>query len=152
MMKNYISIIIFSISLFFLAIAIIFSTVLIIISKDYASSLEQEVVYIQYDGLSPLEIDNVKGIIDSLNPLYLKGHKSITITDDIKKHQAKEGVPYNKSVGGFNKGREIYIQNFKNLEWMKNVICHEILHSYIRSGEIAHEVVYDLADKGVCYE
>lgn len=148
--KNNISIMIFSVSLFFLATSILFSTVLIVISKDYASSSGGNIIPISYDGLSFSEIDRVKEIINDLAPLYLKGHKSITITNDIKKYQVMERID-NKSIGGFNKGRDIYIQNSDNMEWMKNVICHEILHSFIRSGELAHEVVYDLADKGVCY-
>lgn len=34
----------------------------------------------------------------------------------------------------------------------KEALCHEIVHSIVRSNENFHEIVYDMGRKGVCYK
>lgn len=90
----------------------------------------------------------ILNIIDEVQPIYMKTQKSITFTHNISKYS----LSYNNlDTAGFNLNKNIYIEFVNNEEIMKEVICHELLHSFFRFDDYSHSIIYDLGEQKVCF-
>ena len=50
-------------------------------------------------------------------------------------------------------GKDIIVEYNEDLKVTRNTLCHELLHSFILGGDsYRHSVVYELANKEVCYD
>lgn len=117
--------------------------------------LESQIgIKVNLSGLEYNEQLKVKEILSQVNPLYLKEQESIHFVKDIDRHWDEFGGNNSKYIDGFNfKRGTIYVKHKSFLKSeMKDTICHELLHSYFFPGKVSHEIIYDLAKKGVCYK
>lgn len=46
---------------------------------------------------------------------------------------------------------EIYVYYSEGIRALRITVCHEILHSVLRLGDVTHDIVYDLGINQVCY-
>lgn len=110
---------------------------------------------IDLSNLTAQEAAVVQAIIDDLDPLYLRGHESITVTHDVE--AAYQGTLHRTYRGdgfillGFNYKGRIYVQYDTDVEDMRRTLCHELLHTYHKGGETTHDIIRDLEAKDVCY-
>jgi len=53
---------------------------------------------------------------------------------------------------GLNRRNRIYVEYLDNEISLKKVICHEILHSFMKGDEITHKIIYNLEESLPCYK
>lgn len=109
----------------------------------------QENITINLTTLSPDEKKIAMGLIRDLNPLYMENQKLILFDKDIMPYY--NNTKY-KSLYGFHKGGKNYIRYSNSEKRVRKTLCHELLHFHLFSNNLSHEVIGDLAEKGVCYE
>jgi len=105
-------------------------------------------VDINVSELNEEEQEIAKDLIGGLDGRYLKLQRSIRFTRNLSQYRNMT-----KPLLGFNRKKgEIYIKYTTRGNEMERTLCHELLHTYIFSNNETHEVVKDLAGKGVCYK
>jgi len=113
-----------------------------------------EITNLTYENLTDKEIDFFNSIFKDVNPIYLVNNHNIIITKNI--------TNYCDDCEGVNKkdGELIAIKYLEDEGWLKEVICHELLHSFfLDDGEYSdgsytlnHQIIYDLGEKFVCFD
>jgi hypothetical protein len=119
-----------------------------VVSYRYDSS--ETNVTITFDDLNQNEIDKVSDVVKDIKIMYLTKQKSIIFTHNISKYY--RGELDADTVLGYNRDRVIYVLYDSNRERLADTICHELLHSYMLRDDDTHDLVYDIAGYGVCYE
>ena len=101
----------------------------------------------------------IENIFSQINPLYLQGQRKLLFTKNITKYLSLSEITKNEREGyitmGFNYGYpkgNIIIEYVKDEEILKEFICHELLHTFMKLDDKTHEIVYDLGRKKVCFE
>ena len=131
-------------------------TILIIIllqRGDYGSAEVKNSVNITYQNLTDEEISFFEGVFFQVNPLYLYGQGEIIVTKNITAEGCGDCNGYN-----IGKGKKIYIKFYKNEEFLKRTISHELIHSYFRSEKGSedknhplHQLIYSLGGQKVAF-
>lgn len=94
----------------------------------------------------------VDTLLEGLDEQFSKFSDEIIFTKDLNKVRRICGKI--NAVGcNLGQGRSIYIYYDEAFEdaWLREAICHELLHSLIFPGDESHEVVYKLGYHQVCY-
>jgi len=89
-------------------------------------------------------------LIDSLDPKYLSLQHQIIF----KRNVTYKNLSFCNCSGiNYNDGEEIEINYDENNAWLKIVICHELLHSFIKDIplDLEEKLVRDISKTGVCY-
>lgn len=102
-----------------------------------------------YDHLNNSQISSIENILKDLKPEYFEAQKLITFTSNISKDCAKIdciGVNYRK-------GDRIYVSWYDDTNYLKELICHELLHTFIWHSESAKEelIVEELSKTLQCF-
>ncbi|MEK7179948.1 MAG: hypothetical protein AAB706_00570 [Patescibacteria group bacterium] len=124
-------------------------------NKNYPEARSQ-VPKISFDGISPSEKTEIIDMINSLKPIYSSAMEEIHFTTN----QGLVNGICDDSCWGVNHRyvengawhSEIYIYVDENMTRVKQTLCHEITHQFIKPEEYFHKFAYDLASEGVCYE
>ncbi len=117
---------------------------------------------IEYIGLTLEEINKSEQIIEEIKPKYLKFVKKISIVKNIDKAYCRP-FSFNCMIckvgycgGWYNFFSQEIVVEYYDERWARKTVCHEISHSYVYllpfSHKYSHEIVFDLAEEGVCYE
>lgn len=103
--------------------------------------------------LSSLEKVYAINTLRGLEEIYLNAQKSITFTHNITKAYIEHGgVESNDEILlGLNINKDIYIQYFSDVDFMKRVLCHETLHSFMVGGDYTEKIIEDIDDLLPCY-
>lgn len=139
------------------AIALAFSLRLVTGVEDYH---EGEVVY-DYNALTLQQKADILEIVGEINPLYLN-YDSVVFTNSITSECMKQTAcqisrTSDQNAIGYRLGDSVVIK-LASKEQMRTVLCHEMLHGFFKDttnnyeGDIPHQVIRDLAEKGVCYK
>ncbi len=142
---------------FLLALCLFVFSVSLLILTIFNSSEDGSYSYsynftLSYPDLNQEERSYVNAVFSQINPLYLTGHKEILIVRNMSEYcDDCAGVNYGH-------GKKIVVL-FRTDKSFKRTICHELFHTWFKRDfpdekEIhpEHQIIYDLADKGVCYE
>ena len=133
----------------FILLFLVYQVELSRIVEDFMEELSddgREDIPINLSELNEEEQKIAKALIDSTTDLYFNAQKSIMFTKNISKYRGEGRYPR-----GFNRGGKIYMKYTGDIAQMKKTLCHEFLHTFLYSDEYTHNVVRDLASKGVCY-
>ena len=110
---------------------------------------------INLQGLNLEETQIAKKVLSELSPEYSRGYNKVYFTKNITKEYIKHNIPLinrvSSDIYGFNKRGDIFILYINNEKFLRNALCHEILHQFLKKNEIAHRIIYDLAGKEVCF-
>jgi len=139
-----------SIFLFFLLIALggTFVYYLYFPISTFQTTLSED-VKIDVSELSPSQQEKAYEVIKGSKPIYYNVQKKIVFVKDLNKKFPEE----EKSLAGINSNKgNIYIKYNGNVAVMKKVLCHEMLHTFMFSGESTHPIIYDLANVYPCFE
>lgn len=99
---------------------------------------------IQYDNITDSQIKDFEYIFDDIKPIYYSAVSSMVLTNNIDKYKP------DCNCYGFNKNKRIYIQYVEDELLLREIVCHELLHTWVyRSNE---EIVTDLARSYPCYK
>ncbi len=116
-----------------------------IVYQGYSNEQVLFFINITYEGLNSREEFVSKEILRDVKPLYLEGMKLIVFTNNLSKHC--------EECGGANyPGGKIYIKYVNSKIGLKRTLCHELLHNFFISGELAHIVLSDVSRYEVCYD
>ena len=118
-------------------------------SSENEFNLERD-FKIGYQNLTNEEIMNINKLIDSLDPKYLSLQHQIIF----KRNVTYKNLSFCNCSGiNYNDGEEIEINYDENNAWLKIVICHELLHSFIKDIplDLEEKLVRDISKTGVCY-
>lgn len=109
-----------------------------------------------FDGLNATEQSHVQDVLSQLEPEYEALLRHVTVTHNLTPYLQSHLLSdpdEDEITDGFNpalsQGR-IFVRYTDSDAYLKEIICHEILHSTISSG--SHEIVYDLGRKHVCFK
>jgi hypothetical protein len=149
--------------LVFIILTITISCILFVYIQDKSKELfmkEKNITNftIKVINLSEKEVYDLNKIFKDIKPIYLQGQKSITITNNLTSliENRFDFMFDNESeileVAGFNYGDDIYIEYSHNNKWIKEVICHELLHTYFINNEVTHKIIYDIGKTEVCFK
>ena len=108
------------------------------------------------DDYSIKEKEFLLNIVDSLDVSYKLVIDNVYFTNNLTKISQLCG----DDAGGCNtifsrNESKTYVYTHDTLKYyfsIRRTLCHEILHNIIRSNENNHNIIYDLANKGVCYK
>lgn len=122
-----------------------------------------------FDGLTDLQIEYSINYVKDLDKKYLFLNKNIVFTNDTRKyydficstkkcfnmldHYCGDG----RGCRGFSDSKGTIYINWKYPEEVRETICHELSHLFIPIGsndikDSRHQIIFDIAEKGVCYE
>ncbi len=97
--------------------------------------------------------ETVNSLVNSINPIFLVNKNVFyfisnrTLMNQKCNHKGCVGVNYiNNNI------YTSYIFFKNNKDYLKNVICHELLHTIIDRNEKYHKIVYLLGNKKVCFD
>ena len=108
-------------------------------------------IIIDYSNLTQEEYEIASKIISQVKPLYMAPQRRITFVEDISKKCRDCGkIEDGKKIFGLNRNRKIIIQFVYDETTLKNILCHELLHSFIYTPQ--EDIVYDVADFYTCFE
>jgi len=104
---------------------------------------------ITYHGLEPQHVKMIQDILKDVKPKYMKSTKSMKFfVEDYNLTCSDKRKNPDDTIAGCNWKHEIEARTYQNKEYMRILICHELLHNFI----IDEELVRDLEDTGVCYD
>ncbi|MEK6880332.1 MAG: hypothetical protein AABY22_12020 [Nanoarchaeota archaeon] len=132
------------ISYILLFLLIVLNFLVFYVTKDIFVSYEDDISY-NFSSVSISEQNKVNKILRDINPIYLKSQKSITLTYNLSGNSSSITFGINKNNG------EIYILANRDIMSIRRTLCHELLHTYFKYTEEAHDIIRDLAEKEVCY-
>lgn len=104
------------------------------------------------DDFTDKEENVLRNIVYGLDPKYSQFVKQINFTKDL--NYIIDYCRSDSKAGGCNSRDRIllYYKGSYTEKWMREAVCHEVLHSLISSGKESHLIVYDLGRQGVCYK
>lgn len=118
---------------------------------------EKKVRY-DFGDLNKTQKAHVKEVLDDIKPHYLTFQKSMEFTTNLSKTtKTKKGEDCNCDGINYNIG-EIYIQYYDSSYILKELVCHEMLHTLfypVRKQSISdplHKVIYELGHEQVCFK
>lgn len=109
---------------------------------------------IHYENLTREEITFFEKIFSQINPLYLTDQGEIIVVKNISSYcDHCAGV-------NFRGGKKIVIKFYRDENYMKEVISHELLHTYWKKGfpndddglEPQHRIIYSLGENQVAFK
>lgn len=103
-----------------------------------------------YEGLNESQISIIQGIMKEVNPIYLEKTHSIRFVN-----QTFPGTCniLDRLLGddtqflGCNSNHRIIVEYQDDIELLKNIVCHELSHNFLKSEEITE----NLGDQEVCF-
>lgn len=110
-------------------------------------------VNLHYENLSNEDIIYFERVFNQINPLYLTDQGEIIVVENISS--------YCDSCAGVNFGRnKIVIKFYKDEDYLKEVVSHELLHTYWRrtfafdenGDDPQHQIIYDLGRQQVAFK
>ena len=119
---------------------------IIYIKNQNKGSVQFGDLNITFKNVSSVEQKYIYSLFDKINPLYLLYNNNFLFTSDKLFSNETE-------LGGYNmdNGLKIVI-SVDDLVYLKEVLCHELLHSYFNmNNDLEEQLVDDLAKKEVCY-
>lgn len=143
----------FQTCLYVLIILCLLLFMLIVFFNDFEGNYNSEENYniskIEYEGLNKAEKKNVNNILSEVDKIYFVYTKKIKFTNNI--------TQYCDDCNGRNygDGNLVIVSYRDNLDGVKRTLCHELIHSFVikdNDNSTGHNLVYDLAEKGVCYK
>lgn len=100
------------------------------------------------------EEEKIMENIYDMKDYYTDFFDSMIFTKDLE--QVKRYCDDEEALGCNSFGEIIIYADIEELTYyntfMRDAICHEILHSIIYNNEQTHPIVYDLGQKQVCYD
>jgi len=129
------------------------------ISYVYKGPAINQTVDINYHDLTSQEIKVVDYTLDRVNPLFFVYQTEINFAHNISDECKTKGGVYS-GCGGINIHGTgvIHVEWTEDEEWLREVICHELLHTYFYPPKLnsesdpLHAIIYFLGRQGVCYE
>ena len=124
------------------------------ISNSYSPDKDiLSMINITYDGLNQSEIMFFESVFSQINPIYLYENEQIIVVKNISEYCD------NCEGQNINKGEKIVIKFHRNEDYFKEIISHELLHTYIKfetgsedKDHPLHRIVYDLGFKNVVFK
>ena len=124
------------------------------ISNSYSPDKDIfSMINITYDGLNQNEIMFFESVFSQINPIYLYENEHIIVVKNISEYCD------NCEGQNINKGEKIVIKFHRNEDYFKEIISHELLHTYIKfetgsedKDHPLHRIVYDLGFKNVVFK
>lgn len=121
------------------------------LKNSYDSTVYDYVV--DYGDLNELQSLIASDAVSTIKPIYLPYIKEIYFVTNYsviyKKHNGFDSGRYN----GMNYDNGvIYVEYQEDTNYLREILCHEILHSYFNNDFVAHEIIYDLGEQQVCYD
>lgn len=106
------------------------------------------------DDINPEEKKYFINVYDDLNILFLSGQKEVIVAKNISGYC--EEACQNQTTAGVNVGGgdRIIIKFEQNRKYLEDVICHELLHTYMppsKSRPFTHDIIYLLGERGICF-
>jgi len=135
-------------SLLFCNLILLVSIIVLMLHTYYQPATDGVVV--DYDGLTIKEKQHVQDIMADVKKEYLEYQKSIIFTDDLIKHMnfvQKTELYLDRVDGsdvlGFNGNGHIVVLYTNDTLALKRTICHELLHTFFKTSDGAHKIIYD---------
>lgn len=101
---------------------------------------------INYDGLTPDQIKNIGDVLGEFDPKYFAIQKNITFTSNITKW-CSDCIGQNQ-----NNGENIIIQYYDDKDFLFDLTCHELVHTFISQIplDLEEEIVEDAEAGKLC--
>ena len=106
-------------------------------------SVSEHQLTVEYRGMNDSQVEIARSLLEDVSPIYLAQQNKIIFTTHIKDYCA-----YCDGVNVFHKS---LVSWSDNQSYMREVLCHELMHSFTFKSNEAHKVVYDLGQKQVCF-
>ncbi len=146
-------------------VAYLFGTSVDNLQLRFMPQSEDNITLILDDELTGREKNYSTKLFNSLNPLYKNKLDRVIFTNNISKYGSRYAAGCMRmyggpnSCGGANNLAGEIITKFDGVpfSYVKETFCHEILHGWIPivsnniSMDSAHQIIRDMARKGVCY-
>lgn len=99
---------------------------------------------ITYKGLNESQINDIENMLNDIKPLYLNSARAITFYNESYDLHSIFG----EKAGGINQFNFIRIKWYDDMQWNKQVICHELSHDFTKVEKYS----YDLMETKFCFK
>jgi hypothetical protein len=113
---------------------------------------------VSYSDLNSSEKEMAGAVFNQVKGEYLLTQDTITFTKNLSNFyhpifkSEKSRQEYLNDLMGYNHNENIYILFYPDQNYLKLVLCHELLHSFMYGSSEAHKIVYDLIRYYPCFE